>query len=134
MPGVFNAAMGNGDAHLKNWMLRYADGFTAALAPAFDLVSTIQYEKTDQHEFALNFAGVKRYDQLTLSTVERFAAALKVPGREALDPVPLVELAHDTARQVVQQWGAFAEQHDVPPSFTDRLREHWKRLPLLQDR
>ncbi|MGV3620489.1 MAG: type II toxin-antitoxin system HipA family toxin, partial [Archangium sp.] len=51
---VFNVVIGNGDAHLKNWMLRYPDGVRARLSPVFDLVSTIQYPETDQHEYALN--------------------------------------------------------------------------------
>lgn len=35
--------MGNGDAHLKNWSLRYADGRNAELSPAYDLVCTSIY-------------------------------------------------------------------------------------------
>ena len=40
---VFNALIGNGDMHLKNWSLIYRDGKTAALAPAYDFVSTVGY-------------------------------------------------------------------------------------------
>jgi hypothetical protein len=40
---VFNVAIGNGDAHVKNWSLRYEDRLRPLLSPAYDLVSTIQY-------------------------------------------------------------------------------------------
>jgi serine/threonine-protein kinase HipA len=131
---VFNAAVGNGDAHLKNWMIRYPDGVSAKLAPAFDLVSTIQYLDTDQDEFALNFAKTKRYDELSLGTVERFATALCVPGRVDLPPATLVDVAADMATRIVQAWPAFAARHNIPAEFTQRLREHWGRTPLMSGR
>jgi len=34
---AFNILIGNGDAHLKNWSLTYADGVHARLPPAYDL-------------------------------------------------------------------------------------------------
>src|SRR5690606_31827552 len=40
---VFNTLIGNADMHLKNWSLIYPDRRTAALAPAYDFVSTIPY-------------------------------------------------------------------------------------------
>jgi serine/threonine protein kinase HipA of HipAB toxin-antitoxin module len=40
---VFNALIGNGDMHLKNCSLTYPDRRTAALAPAYDFVSTVPY-------------------------------------------------------------------------------------------
>lgn len=40
---VFNTLIGNADMHLKNWSLIYPDRRRAALAPAYDFVSTIPY-------------------------------------------------------------------------------------------
>src|SRR5205085_2078009 len=39
---VVNILIGNGDAHVKNFSLIYPDGRTPELAPAYDVVSTIQ--------------------------------------------------------------------------------------------
>ena len=44
---VFNTLIGNADMHLKNWSLIYADRRRAALAPAYDFVSTIAYLPDD---------------------------------------------------------------------------------------
>ena len=41
-------AMGNGDAHLKNWSLIYEDRRTARLSPAYDLVSTVTYMRAEE--------------------------------------------------------------------------------------
>jgi serine/threonine-protein kinase HipA len=38
---VFNALIGNADMHLKNWSLIYPARRRAALAPAYDFVSTV---------------------------------------------------------------------------------------------
>jgi serine/threonine-protein kinase HipA len=35
---VLNVLVGNGDAHLKNWAILYADGKTPSLSPAYDIV------------------------------------------------------------------------------------------------
>lgn len=128
---VFNVVMGNGDAHLKNWMLRYADPAVARLAPAFDLVSTIQYSETDQDEFALNLGGSKRYDAFKEDSVLAFARKLQVPGQADVEPRALVEVAVDLATRALSRWDDFAAQHDVSASFTGRLRAHWKRVPFL---
>ena len=45
---VFCIGIGNEDAHLKNWSLLYPDGVTPVLSPAYDLVSTIQYDDLDR--------------------------------------------------------------------------------------
>lgn len=128
---TFNAAMGNGDAHLKNWMLRYADGITASLSPAFDLVSTVQYEATDQDEFALNFGRVKRYDEFATDAVERFIGNLRIAGKQLPDSAHLLDVARDFAARARAEWPQFARAHDVPPGFSERLAAHWGRVPLM---
>jgi hypothetical protein len=60
-----NALIGNGDTHIKNLSVIYRDRRTAALAPAYDFVSTVAY--IPQHQtFALKFSRSKRYDELDL--------------------------------------------------------------------
>jgi len=60
---VFNLLIGNGDMHLKNWSLIYPGGQKAALAPAYDYVSTIAYIADDK--FALNLASEKVFTQIS---------------------------------------------------------------------
>ncbi len=128
---VFNALMGNGDAHLKNWMLRYEDPQHARLSPAFDLVSTIQYAETDQEEYALNIGRTKHYDAFSVGVLRSFASKLHVAGREELSPDAIVQDAIAFAARLVGSWPEFARDHDVDEAFSIRLRKHWSRLPIL---
>lgn len=128
---VFNALMGNGDAHLKNWMLRYEDPQRGRLSPAFDLVSTIQYPATDQDEYALNIGRSKRYDGFSEGVLRSFASKLQVAGREDVEPDVLVGDARQFAARLVNSWQAFAQEHDVTKSFSATLLQHWAKIPLL---
>lgn len=130
---VFNVVIGNGDAHLKNWMLRYEHGITARLSPAFDLVSTIQYTQTDQHEYALNLGKSKRYVDFDASRILTFAKKLSVPALKSVapDPALVVEEARAFAHRALTHWKAFADEHAVPVEFSTTLRRHWARVPLL---
>ena len=128
---VFNVFMGNGDAHLKNWMLRYENPRQARLSPAFDLVSTIQYEETDQNEYALNVGRNKRYDAFSQGVLRSFASKLHVAGRDDLDPEGIVDEARGFAAQLVRAWPAFAVANGVDRAFSDVLQRHWSRIPLL---
>jgi len=40
---MFNAIVGNGDKHLKNWSFIYPNARTPKLAPAYDLMCTSIY-------------------------------------------------------------------------------------------
>lgn len=57
---TFNTLIGNADMHLKNWSLIYPDKRNAALAPAYDFISTIHYIP-DEYA-ALKFSRTKRFD------------------------------------------------------------------------
>lgn len=75
---VFNAMIGNGDMHLKNWSLIYSDGRTPKLSPAYDLVSTLPYP-VDQ-DLALSFGGEKgRRSVLNDERLRRFAKSAQFP-------------------------------------------------------
>ena len=56
---TFNTLIGNADMHLKNWSLIYPDRRHAALAPAYDFVSTIAYLPDDCA--ALKFSRTRRF-------------------------------------------------------------------------
>jgi serine/threonine-protein kinase HipA len=61
---VFVVASGNGDMHLKNWSIYYPDGIEPQIAPAYDLVSTIQFFPEDR--LALNFGASKDWAAVDL--------------------------------------------------------------------
>ncbi len=79
---AFMVLTGNGDMHLKNWSLIYPDGRTPALAPAYDLVSTIPYIPTDR--LALNLAGKKAFSDINRDRFVRLAQKAQISERETL--------------------------------------------------
>lgn len=82
---VFNMLTGNSDMHLKNWSLIYPGGRQAALAPAYDFVSTIAYLPDDR--LALTFVDSKEYRSITREQFERFARKARLPAKLTLDTV-----------------------------------------------
>ena len=75
---IFNALVGNTDAHLKNLScLVTANGLV--LTPLYDLLSTAIYENGDQHlnaELSQTMGNAKRLGQLTQNDVLLFAEEL----------------------------------------------------------
>lgn len=105
---VFNALIGNGDMHLKNWSLIYPDGRNASLAPAYDFVSTIVFIPEDA--MALRLGRSKSWNDLSIDQLRYFAGRAMLPEKVVLD----------AARELV-----------------DRFQEVWRRdcahLPLTKD-
>ncbi|MCP3136987.1 type II toxin-antitoxin system HipA family toxin [Pyxidicoccus xibeiensis] len=121
---VFIAVIGNGDAHHKNWSLLYPDGIHAALSPAYDLVSTIQYMAGDT--LALNLARSKRFEDISLASFERLARKLELSPDDVLPVVKsAVSAAFDT-------WSSLHPHLPLSSESRQRLEAHWKRVPLLQ--
>ncbi len=73
---AFCVLAGNGDAHLKNWALRYPDGRRPRLSPAYDLVSTILYPKHLADPWlALSIGDELRFEELRVDSFEPIARA-----------------------------------------------------------
>lgn len=118
---TFNALIGNGDMHVKNWSLRYADTRTASLAPAYDFVSTIPYIRNGR--LALNFAETKSFADLDVARFERFANKARLSSR----------LVHDTVRDAVERFhAAWRDRHDLPMSsgLESAIESHLKQVPI----
>jgi serine/threonine-protein kinase HipA len=121
---VFTIAIGNGDAHHKNWSLLYPDGLHAELSPAYDLVSTIQYIPGDA--IALNLARSKKFGDVTHASFERLARKLDLSEGDVL---PVVKSAVEAT---LQSWSALRESLPLPEAFKLRIDQHLKTVPLLQ--
>ncbi|HYO70560.1 MAG TPA: HipA domain-containing protein, partial [Archangium sp.] len=120
---VFIIAIGNGDAHHKNWSLLYPDGVQATISPAYDLVSTIQY--MDRETLALNLARSKRFEDVSLETFERLARKLKLGSEEVLPTV------REAVQATLDSWSTLRAELPIPESFKQRIEQHWKKVPLL---
>lgn len=69
---IFNAIIGNADAHGKNFSLLYRDG-EIVLAPLYDLVCTVAYEALSTR-FAMKLAKAATLDDITQKTWTAFSA------------------------------------------------------------
>ena len=118
---VFVVAVGNEDAHLKNWSLIYRDGRTAELAPAYDLVSTITYSGLTRG-LGLSLGGTKAFDRISRDSFRRLADVAGIDERTVLDVVDAtVERIHTTAADHLPRYGALEKP----------LRLHFTIVPLL---
>lgn len=119
---VFNAAIGNGDAHLKNWSLLYPDGVRAVLSPAYDLVSTIQYLPDD--DMGLNLARSKRFEDVRLESFER------MKDKAVLD-VAASSIVRDMASRIRASWAALRSTLPMSEAEKTRIEAHFDRVPVM---
>jgi len=123
---VLITAIGNSDAHLKNWSLIYPDGIRAQLSPAYDLVSTIHYPVSGG--LALNLAKSKRFEDVSLASFSHLA------GRIGVDPEWLTRLAKESVQRTRDAWQRTRGAMPIPEEFKRRIEAHWTHIPLMQER
>jgi serine/threonine-protein kinase HipA len=121
---TFNTLIGNADMHLKNWSMIYPDRRNAALAPAYDFVSTIPYMPDDKA--ALKFSRTKRFDEFSEDELSHLAAKALLPEK----------LVIDTARETValfnQHWQAEKANLPLAANVIKAIEDHMKTIPIFQ--
>lgn len=120
---VVNILIGNGDAHLKNWSVIYRDGRTAQLAPAYDLVSTIQYVGGDS--LALNLGREKRFAAIDASHFDRLAR------RVGAEPKFVLDVVAETVELARTKWPGVLRSSKLSKEARDALRRHLAGLSAL---
>jgi len=121
---VFNILIGNADMHLKNWSLTYPDRRRAALAPAYDFVSTIAY--IPDKNAALKFSRTKRFDELTLEELSRLADKALLPQKLVLDAARrTVALFHDN-------WAKEKKNLPIAAAVVQAIEKHIRTIPLAK--
>lgn len=120
---VFMVASGNGDMHHKNWSLIYPDGMSAALSPAYDLVSTIQFNQND--ELALNLGGSKKWQDVTEETFRGIAR--KVGVEESL----MASWVDQARTAVLDAWKSAKADFGYDAQGREHIERHMARIPLL---
>jgi serine/threonine-protein kinase HipA len=119
---VFNALIGNADAHLKNWSLIYPDGRLPKLAPAYDLVGTTAYIPGDR--LALSLGETKVFADIDLERVRRFAERAGLPVRLVL------QTARETAAKVRDLWPTHEPLRALPKRILEAIGAHINTVPL----
>ncbi|RUO31086.1 type II toxin-antitoxin system HipA family toxin [Aliidiomarina soli] len=117
---LVNILLGNGDAHLKNWTVMYADQRSMRLAPSYDVVFTAPYIKNDR--LALNMVGTKQWNEITFEHFERWSEIVGVPW-------PAVR-AHllDTIEKAHSEWPQMLAELPMLDEHKVALKAHWHRL------
>lgn len=119
---TFNSLIGNADMHLKNWSLIYPNKRNAALAPAYDFVSTIPYISDDRA--ALTFSRSKRFDQFSEDELLHLAAKVRLPAKLVLDT------AHETVELFHQYWKSEKTHLPLDNKIVRAIEEHLKTVPI----
>ncbi len=125
---LFNFAIGNEDAHLKNWSLIYPDRKNPRLAPLYDVVSTVVLPGFTR-ESALKLGGKRKpqsiLDQTMLRLVEKCGLP-KSEGRTNLDAFfDLLRAAEPGIREeswpTKEEWSSLDEYRASVPLLTPLL-------------
>ncbi len=74
---LFNLVIGNADAHAKNFSLLRGDSGEVALAPLYDLVSTVVWPELS-NRFAMKYGRARALEDMSTGSFERFAADASV--------------------------------------------------------
>jgi len=103
---TLNVVVGNGDAHAKNFSLLHQPSGSVDLAPAYDVLSTLQYS---DDRLAMYVDDVRRTDRVT--------------GARLVNEAVAWGLGRDRAAQVVR------EVLDGLPAAMERAREETDGVP-----
>jgi serine/threonine-protein kinase HipA len=113
---TFDVLISNGDHHLKNWTLIYADGRVPRLSPAYDIVSTAHYfDGVKVEDLALKFGGRKEFHRVSLGTFRRLQERLRARD------VDLAECAAITVERTLAQWPKYAHLLDRNPRLQEAV-------------
>jgi serine/threonine-protein kinase HipA len=122
---VFNTLIGNADMHLKNWSLIYSDRRNAALAPAYDFVSTIPYIRDDKA--ALKYARTRRMSELSRDELAYMAGKARLPERLVLDT------AADTVARFHATWRTEKKNLPLTKAQIAAIEAHVKTVPIARE-
>jgi serine/threonine-protein kinase HipA len=115
------AITGNGDMYLRNWSLIYrGDGTTPALAPIYDVLSTVPYIPGDS--MALSLGGERAFRNLTPDRWRHFAHRARLPQPAVLQTVA------ETLEQVQATWWNLPERALVPEVVLRRIDAHVNQM------
>ena len=122
---TFIIVSANADAHIKNWSLIYPDRVSAQLAPAYDLVSTVEFIHPD--ELALNLGKTKSWAQFSLDRFFSFAE------RVGADAERVKTVVRDSVERSLDAWPQLRSTASVSSAMAARIEAHWRTVPLISE-
>lgn len=126
---IFNALIGNHDAHGKNFSLTYGDGTLVTgrdirLAPLYDLVSTVYYPELTP-KMAMKIGGENRSDTLQPRHFENLAEEAGLAKPIVVSRVP------ELARSILQSIDEIDISHPVGRDVMALIKQRCEKLILL---
>ncbi len=122
---TFNTLIGNADMHLKNWSLYYPDRRNAAIAPAYDFVSTIHY--IPDEEAGLKFSRTKRFDEFSIDELKHLSAKALLPEKL------VIETARETVDLFHQYWQSEKRNLPLSEGIIESIENHLKVVPIAAE-
>lgn len=122
---VFNLAIGNGDAHLKNWSLLYEDPQWPRLSPAYDLVATRHYLPREPGP-ALNLARTKEYSAMTIGVFHAFARRL------GLEEKVIEGTVNETVTRIRDTWKQAQAELPITSDVAKSIERQLAEVPVLR--
>lgn len=119
--------MGNLDAHLKNWTLRYPDGHHARLSPAYDLVSVSAYPEYRRDELAFRLNGGRIARNVTSKSFREFAE------RAELDTTTTLQTVAATVAALVAGWPEIKHGYQLPEFLVEHVDKRLGSLALIKE-
>lgn len=118
---AFIILTGNGDAHLKNWSLIYANPRIPTLSPAYDLVATSGYRVDSRPEdLGLRFGGSRRFETVNMATFKRLQRKI-----DAID-ANLPDVVAQVIKDVAVEWPRFEDNLSGIPTIRHAVTESIK--------
>ncbi len=121
---VFNMLIGNADMHLKNWSLIYPDRRRAALAPAYDFVSTVSY--IPDTKAALKVSRTARFDEFTEDEIAHLAAKAFLPAK------PVRDTALETVELFHRHWAVERRNLPLSKQVVAAIDKHLEIVPIAR--
>ena len=109
--------------HLKNWSVIYPDMRNAAIAPAYDFVSTVPYIPGDS--YGLKISRTKDFTAINEDELIHLAAKATLPEKLVVDT------ARETVALVHEKW--HSEKNNLPMTAEVRevIERHIETIPLV---
>ncbi|HEX3468289.1 MAG TPA: HipA domain-containing protein [Candidatus Elarobacter sp.] len=122
---VFNIAIANGDAHLKNFSVVYPNGIDPVLAPAYDLVPTRRFVKNDP---PIPIFETTHWEKITIGEFEALARAAGASQRI------VSRIVNDAVERIRAVWSDCSQQLITDVEVRRTIETQLATVPLLGGR
>jgi len=131
---AFNFVIAGVDAHGKNYSLLTEAGGRFRLAPLYDIISALPYDRETYNRLAMAVGGERKYSKIFPSHWEKTAAECRYDGRKAVEHVrEYIASLPDAVRPVLEGCRAQGLQLDTINVLIDRLTERCATLRTLYE-